>query len=312
MVPLDGGGLGLGGLRRQGTVGPEARIDTDWNVVSPDYFAAMELPIVRGRSFGAADRPGAPRVAVVNERFASMVWPGQDPIGQRLENGDFRPGNESSIETITVVGLARDAKYRWIGERQAPFIYVPFAQQPMREVNYFIKRASSAGPGMSVSSVREALKAIDPNLPLVRFQSLQSYADLGLLPQRLAASIAASLGLVALLLAGIGIYGVTAFAVASRTREIGVRMALGADRARVIRMVLWQGARLVAIGGAVGIGLALAVSQLLSSLLLGVSPLDPLTYVATLAILGAVTLAGTVVPARRAAAIDPNTTLKAE
>ena len=314
MVPLDGGGLGLGGLRRKGTSGPDARIETDWNVVSPTYFEAIGLPIQRGRAFSSGDREGAPRVAIVNERFAQMVWPGVDAIGQQLENGDFRPGRESEaseVRTLTVIGIARDAKYRWIGEAPAPFIYVPYAQQPMREVNYLVRRESTASLDLR-PAVRDALKSFDPNLPLVRMQPLQSYADIGLLPQRLAASLAGSLGIVALLLAGLGIYGVTAFAVASRTREIGVRIALGADRARVMRMVLWQGARLTAIGGAIGLALSLGASQLVSSLLFGVSPTDPVTYASTLGALAAVTLAGTVAPARRAAAVSPMTSLKAD
>jgi len=310
MVPLDGGGLGLGPLRRPGVTDREAEIRTDWNVVSPDYFSALEMPILRGRGFGPDDRDGMPRVAIVNERFARMVWPDQDPVGQRLENGDFRPGRESSIESITIVGIARDAKYRWVGEAPAPFIYVPFAQQPLREVNYFIR--GKGGAPVLQPAVRQAVAAFDRNLPLVRMQSLQSYADLGLLPQKLAASIAGGLGAIALLLAGLGIYGVTAFAVASRTKEIGVRMALGADRARVVRMVLWQGARLTAIGGGIGLALSIAASQLISSLLFGVSPLDPVTYAATLSALAVVTLAGTVVPAKRAAAVDPVRSLKAE
>ena len=313
MVPLDGGGLGLGALRRRGASWPESRIDTDWNVVSPDYFAALDLPIVRGRGFTAADRQGVPRVAIVNERFARTEWPGQDPIGQVLENGDFRPGQESTIETLTVIGVARDAKYRWIGEAPAPFIYVPFAQYSMRSVNYFVRHAGGQeGSAGLQTSVRAAVKTFDPNLPLVRMQSLQSYADLGMLPQRMAASVAGALGVVALLLAGIGIYGVTAFAVASRTKEIGVRMALGADRARVMRMILWHGLRLTTIGAAAGLALSIAVTQLLGSLLFGVSPLDPLTYGVTFATLAAVTLAGTVAPARRAADTDPVRTLKAD
>jgi len=311
MVALDGGGLGLGALRRRGASAPEDVIRTDWNVVSPEYFGAIGLPLVGGRNFSPADRDGAPRVAIVNERFARMVWPGESAIGQILENGDFRPGRDPQLRLLTVVGVARDAKYRWIGETPAPFIYVPFAQEPMREVKYFLRRAAGYQAPLE-PSVRAALKAFDPNLPLVGMQSLQSYADLGLLPQRLAASIAGSLGTVALLLAAIGIYGVTAFAVTSRTREIGVRIALGADRTRVMRMVLWQGARLAAIGGAIGLALALGAAQLISSLLFGVSPLDPLTYVATVAVLGAVTLAATLVPARRAASIDPLTALKSE
>ena len=312
MIPLDGGGLGLGALRRPGVTDPASFIRTDWNVVSPDYFAAIGLPIQRGRNFTASDRADTPGVAIVNELFAAQVWPGQQAIGQRLEYGDFRPGREP-VRTVEVVGIARDAKYRWVGEAPAPFIYVPYAQQPMREVHYFLRRAGDrAAAGSLAPAVRQALAAFDRNLPLVRIQPLSTYADIGLLPQRLAASIAGSLGLVALLLAGIGIYGVTAYAVASRTREIGVRIALGADRARVMRLVLLQGARLAAIGGAIGVVLAIGATQLITSLLFGISPLDPLTYGATVAILAAITLAATLVPARRAAQVDPNVSLRAE
>ena len=313
MIPLDGGGLGLGALRRPGVTDPASFIRTDWNVVSPDYFAAIGLPIQRGRHFSTADRAGAPGVAIVNEQFAAHVWPGQEPLGQQLEYGDFRPGRESSVRTVQVVGIARDAKYRWVGEAPAPFIYVPYAQHPMREVHYFLRRAGDpAAAGSLAPAIRQALAAFDRNLPLVRLQPLSSYAEIGLLPQRLAASITGSLGVVALLLAGIGIYGVTAYAVASRTREIGVRIALGADRARVMRLVLWHGARLAAIGGAIGMVLAFGATQLITGLLFGISPLDPVSYAATFALLAAITLAATLVPARRAASVDPNVSLRAD
>ena len=175
----------------------------------------------------------------------------------------------------------------------------------------FLRRADGFSAPLE-SAVRQTLKSFDANLPLVQMRSLQSVADLGLLPQRLAATVAGSLGLVALLLAGIGVYGVTAFAVASRTKEIGVRIALGADRARVMRMVLWQGARLAIIGGAIGLALALGASQVVAGLLFGVSPVDPVTYAVTIGALAAVTLAATFVPARRAASVDPLLSLKAE
>ncbi len=312
MVPLDGGGMGLGALRPAGSTGVESLIDTDWNVVSPEYFETLGIPVVRGRGFTPADRADAPIVAIVNERLAQMTWPGEEPIGKELENGDFRPGREDTIRTIRVVGVARGGKYRWLGEPPAPFIYLPYAQEPMRDVNVLLRRAGGAGGLALQTAVRDELRSFNASLPLVRMQPLRSYADLGLLPQRLAASIAASLGVLALVLAGIGVYGVTAFAVASRTREIGVRMALGADRARVMRHVLWQGARPAIIGGAVGAVLALGVTQLIVGFLFGVSPVDPVTYVTTVVALGAVTLVATAVPARRAAAVDPLTALRAE
>ena len=311
MTPLDGGGLGLGPLRPRGATGPESYIRTDWNVVSPEFFGVTGIPLVAGRAFSPADRANTQHVAIINEHLARQLYPGGEVIGQQLENGDFRSGRASDIRTLTIVGVARDAKYRWLGEPPSPFIYVPYAQNPMRVVTVLLRRAEGFEAPLQ-PSVREALKSLDPNLPVVNMQTWESVAALGLLPQRLAASIAGSLGVVALLLAAIGIYGVTAFAVTSRTREIGVRIALGADRGRVMRMVLWQGARLVLIGSVVGLVLALGASQLVTSLLFGVSPLDPVTYAITLAALATITLAASFVPARRAASVDPLISLKSE
>jgi predicted permease len=310
MIPLEGSGLGLGGLRPLGAADASAAIDTDWNIISPGYLQAIGVPIVRGRNFTAADRAGASRVAIVNEHLANAAWPGQDPVGRVLENGDFRPGRESTIERITVVGVAKNVKYRWLGEAPRPFIYVAANQHSQRRAHFFIRRGHpAAGP---TPGVRQVLKGYDANLPLVRMQSLESYASLGLLPQRVAGSIAGSLGGVALLLAAIGLYGVTAFAVASRSREIGIRMALGANPRSVVRLMLGLGLRLVAIGGAIGLAVAIGAAQLVAGLLFGVSPLDPAAYVVTAGVLAGVAVVATYVPARRAAAVDPLIALRAE
>jgi len=313
MVPLEGGGLGLGGLRTPGSTGRNAQIDTDWNVISPEYLRTVGIPVLRGRDFTAVDDGKAPWVAIVNEHFAQLVWPGRDPIGQRLETGDFRNGHGRDVHSLTIVGVARDAKYRWIGEAPAPFIYVPYAQHAMAEMNYLLRRAQALPAGASlVPQVRQTVRGFDANLPLVRMQPLRQSADLGLLPQHLVASVAGLLGAPALLLAGIGIYGVTAFSAASRSREFGLRMALGADRSRILRLVIGQGVRLCAMGAAIGIALSIGVTRLLSSLLFGVSPLDPVTYAGTVILLAAVAIVATIAPARRAAAINPLATLKAE
>ena len=311
MVPLDGGGLGLGGLRRRSAGAPTAEIETDWNVVSPTYLPTLGIPIRRGRNFTTADRAGVGRVAVVNEHFAGHIFGTEDPLGQVLENGDFRPGHESTIEPITIVGIAGDARYRWLGESPRDFIYVPLAQTPQRQLHFFLRRSPALASGVSLQgAVREAVRAFDRNLPLVDMRPLQQYADTGLLPQRIAGSLAGALGGVALLLAAIGIYGVTAYAVARRTREIGVRMALGADRARVWRLVVGQALRITAIGATIGLAIAVALSHLLSDLLFGVSPLDPMSFGVTLAALVAVVIAASLVPAQRAARIQPVYALK--
>jgi predicted permease len=311
MVPLDGGGMGLGGLRRAGTSGLDARIDTDWNIISPGYLPALGIPVLRGRNFSIADRQGAGSVAIINEHLARHVFPDVDPIGQVLENGDFRPGRERVDQRLTIVGIARDAKYRWLGEAPRDFIYVPLAQTPTRALHFFLRRPASASTTASLqASVRDALSDFDRNLPLVELMPLRQYADTGLLPQRIAASLAGALGGVALLLAAIGVYAVTAFSVASRTREIGVRMALGADRARVRRMVIFQALRISAIGGGVGLLIAVLLSRALTDFLFGVSPLDPLSFAVTIAALIAVVMAASLVPAQRAATVEPMLALR--
>jgi macrolide transport system ATP-binding/permease protein len=314
-VPLDGSGLGLGELRPKGAVDERAEINADWNVISPDYLPAAEIPIVAGRNFGADDRAGSPRAAIVNERFAATTWPGQEPIGKQLEYGDFRKGHESEVHTLTVVGVARDAKYRWVGEAPRNFIYVSLSQEPWRRMKFFIARDRRADLTADLTpAVRQALRSVDPNLPLVELQQMRSLAQLGVLPQTIAATVAGSLGVLALLLAAVGLYGVMAYAVTRRTREIGVRMALGADQRRVVQMVLGQGLRLTLVGGIAGLALAGAAAAGLSSagILFGVSALDPLSFGATALILTTVAALATYIPARRAARVDPLSALRTD
>jgi predicted permease len=310
MVPLQGGGMGLGDLRKPGTTGDDASIDADWNAITPGFFPTVGIPIVAGRDFAPADRDGSQQVTIVNQRFAALVWPGQNPIGQVLERGDFRPGREASIQRMTVVGVVRDARYRTIGESPRSAIYAPLAQLPMAETHFFIRRAGD--DGAFHRTVRATLRDYDRNLPLVSIASFRDLADIGLLPQRIAGVMAGVLGAVALLLGGIGIYGVTAFAVATRTREIGLRVALGADPSRIRRLIVGQGLRLTAIGGGLGLLVSLGAAQLIRSLLFGVSPADPVSFGLTGVGLGAVALAASVVPAMRAARLEPVRALRAD
>jgi predicted permease len=311
VVPLGGDGLGLGALRKPGDLASERAINADWNVISPEFLPALELPLVRGRNFTAADRAGAPLAAIVNEQMARDLWPGQDAIGQRLECGDFRPGRGADNTTLTVVGVARDAKYRGLADQARQFVYVPLDQNPWTSLRIFLKRndqfAASLTPG-----VRQALADVDRALPLIDLAPFRQYADVGLLPQRIAASVAGSLGVVALVLSVIGMYGITAFAVASRTREIGVRIALGADRARVVGLVLRQALRLAVIGGVLGLAGAFGLTRLLADLLFGISPLDPLALGATTLTLVCAAGVAAWIPARRAARVDPVIALRAD
>jgi putative ABC transport system permease protein len=303
VVPLAGDGLGLGSLRPRGVARDAASIDADWNVISPEFLPTLGIPIVRGRNFTHADGAGTMRVAIVNERFARRVWPGANPIGQMLDNEDG---------PITVVGVARDAKYRSLGEQPRNFIYVAASQWPFSRLSFFIQRDPAAAEANLGPTIRAVVRDFDRNLPVVNLQSMAEYAALGLAPERLAASVAGSLGTVALLLAAIGIYGLAAYAVARRTREIGLRMALGADRRAVATMVVGQSLRLAAAGATVGLAAAAGVGRLLSSLLFGISPLDPVAFGATAAALAAVVVLATLGPALRASNVDPLEALRQE
>lgn len=303
VVPLSGMGLGLGSLTPRGATGDAASIDADWNVVSPEFLPTLRIPVVRGHNFTRADRTGSTRVGIVNQHFASRAWPNADPIGQVIEN---------QAGPITVVGVARDAKYRSLGERPDNFIYVAAGQQPFSRLSFFIERDPGASTLDLGKAVRRVVRDFNRNLPVVSFMSLREYAAIGLTPERLAASVAGSLGGVALLLAAVGLYGLTAYAVTRRTREIGLRMALGASRRAVVTMVVAQSLRLTVLGGVVGLVAAAGVSHLLSSLLFGISPLDPVAFAATAATLAAVALAATLGPALRASRIDPFDALRQE
>lgn len=304
MIPLSGGGMGLGGLAPVGHDPIREDIGADWNVVTPGYFAALKIPILAGRNFAAADRTGAPPVAIVNETFAERAWPGQAAVGQRL----LRQTPEGQSE-LTVVGVARNGKYRTLGETPVPYIYVPHAQQPMQDMALIVKRA---GPTSAVPAVRAALHDLNPNLPIIKAQSLTEAVSLGLLPQRVAARLAGSLGLLGLLLAAFGIYGVTAFAVAQRTREIGLRVALGAPRAQVLQLILKQGLVLAVAGVVLGLVAGALAARLLSSLLYGVGAQDPLTFAMVAIVFVGIAGLASYLPARAAMQIDPLKALRVD
>jgi putative ABC transport system permease protein len=311
MVPLGNGGLGLGGLAVPGaaaTSGPRF-VESDWNVVTPGYFAAMRMTLVSGRDFTDGDREGAPDVVIVNETAARRWWAGRDPVGQTLLQRIGTRESPDATRTLTVVGVARDSKYRDLGEGPRTFVYVPVAQQYVPRLT-IVARATN-GQRLA-AELRRLVASLNSNLPIVNAQTFEDYAALGLVPQRIAASVSGSLGLVGLLLAAMGIYGVTAYMVTSRTREIGVRVALGAQRSDVVRMVLRQGMWLAAWGGVAGLALAAASARLLGSLLFGIGPADPVSFIGSAALFCVVGLVACYVPARRAVAIDAMRALRHE
>ena len=305
MLPLSGSGLGLGRIVVPGNASPDKfGYDADWNVVTPRYFETMRIPIVRGRAFQDSDRHGSLDVAIINEMMARKLWPGQDAVEKHFYDGPLPEGRERVI-----VGVAHDSKYRSLGEKPRMFVYVPLQQNYMPRLTLLTR---TAGNQTAIPNVRSLVHQINPYLPIVNTQPLEEFIGTGLFPQKVALAVAGSLGLVGLLLASIGIYGITAFSVQRRTREIGIRMALGAKRDGVMRMVLWQGMRLTAAGMVIGMIAALAVTRLLAGLLYGISPGDPIAFGAAAMLFLLITAAATYFPARRAAAIEPTTALHYE
>jgi putative ABC transport system permease protein len=237
------------------------------------------------------------------------MWPNQDPLGRVLVQHLDRRGTPDSLRPMTVVGVAKDAKYAFLGEEPTGFVYVPMQQQYIPRTTIVARAADGR---RLAAEIRSVLTAINPSVPVVSAQTFEEYASLGLIPQRVAASVAGSLGVIGLLLAAIGIYGVTAYMVTSRTREIGIRIALGAQRRGVLGMVLRQGMALTLTGAAIGLALAAAAARLLGSLLFGVDAADPITFTGAAALLVVIGLAACVVPARRATEIDAMEALRYE
>jgi predicted permease len=306
-LPLDGGRMGMGDVRVPGVDPPRGMSGhpADWNIVEPGYFQTLAMPIVRGRDFAATDTRTSLPVAIVNEAFVRRVWPAVDPIGQQLTIDNPRDGRRP----LTVVGVVRDARLVSLGSEAEPFVYAPYQQMYMAQMSMLVKTADGRSV---VPEVRSLVRSMNPNLPLNQTLPLSSVTALGLIPQRIAAAVAASLGLVALLLAAIGIYGVTSYAVSSRTREIGIRMALGATRRMVMRLVVRQALQLGAVGVGIGLLLSAAGSKLVESLLYGIPGLDPLTFATAAIAFAAVTIAACYMPARRAAGVEPVEALRAE
>jgi predicted permease len=305
-LPLDGGRMGFGSLRVPGLQPPNGQdsFRADWNVVSPGYFTTLKMPLVSGRDFSDQDTATAPGVIIINEAMARSVWQTTDVLGRQFEAQVM----DSAKTTLTVVGVAPDAQVDTLGGEVGPFVYVPVAQRYMSRVSLLVK---SAGGGM-IPQVRALVRELNPNLPVTNAMPLEQVTALILIPQRIAGAVAASLGVVVLLLAAIGIYGVTSYTVSRRTREIGIRMALGADRTSVLRLVVRQGLVLTGIGVVLGLAAGAAGAQVLRSLLFGVSALDPMAFGGAALLFAVVSLAASYVPARRAARVDPMQALRTD
>ncbi len=304
-LPLDGGRMGFGSIRTPGLRrGDSDRFEADWNVVSPQSFAALGVPLMKGRDFTDTDRSGAPLVAVINETMARAIWGTTDAVGRTIELS----GPRETWQTATVVGIAADAHVFTLDGPIAPYIYVPLAQRYTSRLSVVVK---NSGP-TNIPRVRTLLREMNPNLPVAEAMPLSQVTAINVIPQRVAGSVAGALGIVGLLLAAIGIYGVASYNVNRRVREIAIRVALGASVPLVLRLVLRQGMALIGAGVVLGLLAGGLGAQVLRSLLFGISAVDPLTFGGGAVLFMVVALAAMCGPALRAARVDPIVALRAE
>ncbi len=273
----------------------------DYNRVTPGYFEAMGIPLVRGRGFAESDDSASAGAAVVNEAFAERFWPGKEAVGQVLKQGS---------REFTVVGLVATGKYHSLGEQRLPFIYYPQAQLWTGAMIAHVR--VNRDPTTLIPVLRSEVAALDADLPVSDVKTMENHLGLALLPSRLAGTVLAAFGLLGLVLAAVGMYGVMAYSISQRTREIGIRIAIGAGRGQVLALMMRQGLQLVAIGGVIGIAVALGASRLIRGVLYGASAVDPLTYFAVPFLLFVVAAAAIWIPARRAATIEPVSALRGD
>jgi putative ABC transport system permease protein len=293
------------GIRIQGIHQPDdepALIDS--GSVDPDYFAALGLPVIEGRGFTDADDEKAPGVVVVTQAMARRFWPGRSAVGQRI----FTEGFDGP--SFEIVGVVPDYKIRSLGEKPCPYLHFAWRQQPTQNTTVLVRARGPAAP--LVASLRQAILELEPAIVFTEEGTATDVLRLTTTPTRLGAGLLATFGALALLLAAVGLYGVVAQSVELRTREIGVRMALGADVPSVLGLVLGRGMRLAVAGVGMGLLCAAGLSRVLGSLLYGVSAVDPLAFSAAAALLLAVALLANLLPARRAARVDPLVALRHE
>jgi len=303
-VPL-GGGISSPMKAEGYAPKPGEDMSSDFNIVGTDYFRTMKIPLLQGREFVQSDTTTAPQVVIINETAARRFWPDQNPVGRRLTLG--RAPDE---EVREIVGVVKDSKYRRLNDESRPTAYVPFAQD--YRANMALHVRTTGEPGAMLAAVRREVQALDASLPLYNIKTLEEQKSGSLYTSRMAAMLLTAFGLLALGLAALGLYGVMAYAVNRRTRELGVRMALGAQTGDVLKLILTQGLKLALLGVGVGLLAALALTRWIESLLFDVRPTDPLTFTVIAVVLTLVALVACWIPARRAAKVDPLVALRSE
>jgi putative ABC transport system permease protein len=306
LLPLAGGASGTWYYRAdRPTPPPGAQPGGDVSVISDGYFQTMGIPLLAGREFDARDRKGAPQVAILNQTAARMFYPDENPIGKRMKIA-WGPGDNE----FEIVGVARDMHHVGLQTAPDPCVFLPHPQQPSGYASLVVR--TSGEPTAAVAAVKEQLRAVDPNQGIQDVQTLQSVITASTARPRLHMTVMSAFGVVALALACLGIYAVISYSVEQRTRELGIRLALGASSWSILRMVLGEAMGLAAGGIALGLAAAAALTRYLASLLYAVRPTDLGVYAGVSAVLAAAAIAGCWFPARRAISLDPNLVLREE
>ena len=304
-VPLAGGAWRTG-VQLEGLPSDKREIPCDYNIVGPGYFQTLGIPVVSGRDFSPQDDASTPGVAIINETFARQFFPNENPLGKRMATA----GDRKVLAHFEVVGVAKDSKYQTLFEPPRPHLFLPLFQQYASAMTLLVR--ADRTPETLIRPVHQEIQTLDKNLRVFSMRPLSGQLSDLLTPQRSTARLIAAFGLLALLLANVGLYGVMAYSVSQRSREIGIRMALGAQQGEVFRWTLRRGLRLAFLGVFIGVAAALALTRLFASRLFGVGPTDPVTFMIVPLVLVAVALLACYLPARRATKVDPMMALRCE
>jgi predicted permease len=301
-LPLTDGGIAFANVAIDGYApAKDEDMRLNYETVGPQYFQTMRIPFVHGRDFDERDREGAHGVVIINETMARRYWPGGDALGRRLK---------LTKDWLEVVGIAKDVKNRSLSETPQPFLYLPLLQD--YRSNMILVARTAIEPEQMSQSVRAEVAALDPGIPIFDVKTLEEHVGISLFLQRMAATLLSIFGLLALSLAAIGLYGVMAYSVSQRTRELGIRVSVGAERRDIFKLILRQGLAISVVGLLAGLVAALAVTRLTAKLLYGVSATDPVTFIVITLLLLCVTLLACYFPARRATKVDPMIALRFE
>jgi predicted permease len=304
--------LGSGGFRTEGQAETNDAIPASLVLVTPDYFRTLNTPLVRGRMFQASEDDRSPYVVVVDQSAAKRFWPAENAIGKRLRFSQplVVDGKAKGTPWLTVVGVVPDVKYRGLEDTGAPHVYMSMYQLCGKLFGVLVRGEGDAAA--LARAVQREVQAVDANLPVAEIMTMNDVVAASVSERRFSATLVGAFAGLALLLASIGVYGVASYTVAQRTRELGIRVALGATHSELLRQVLREGMAPVLGGALAGAAIGLVSSKLLASLMFGVSPTDPLVFATAIVTLSAAALLANLLPARRAARVDPMVALRCE